>query len=286
MLIADSTDGSRAGRQKVCEICGGLGFLTHDVPPGHELFGVSFKCQCQRDLLNASQIMALAGISDLGPQYAGLDFNTYDLSWPKQEKHAISLSKAFETCRQFANYPLWPASLSEVIPMLTIMGKTGVGKTGLAACIYNFRQDVACPIYAELDRLGKPYTPGAVFVVVPEMLDWLRGGFDSAELDHNERLDMVCMAPFLILDDLGMERQTDFSAEVLDRIINVRSVGLRPTVVTTNLPVDDLPARIRSRLKAGVLLFIDGEDYRQQCQGISASVFLNAFLRSENAEDN
>jgi len=225
------------------------------------------------------QIRALAAISTLGPQYADLTFDNYDLSWPKDRKHRVSLEEALEISRRFAQYPIWqPEVISAVVPFLTIMGKTGVGKTGLAVCMYHFRQDPACVVYQALDDLGQPYTPGAVFVVVPEMLDWLREGYDSnVEMDQQERIGMLYRAPFLILDDLGMERGTEFAAEVLDRIINVRSAEMQPTVVTTNLPVDDLPARIRSRLRSGILVFVDGEDYRVDHQGMSGRRFLDTF---------
>lgn len=77
--------------------------------------------------------------------------------------------------------------------------------------------------------------------------------------DYNERRDEVLhrirMVPFLILDDVGFERNSSFSWEKAFEIINERYAARKPLIVTTNLTKADLEkpadmgcARVYSRL--------------------------------------
>ncbi len=100
---------------------------------------------------------------------------------------------------------------------LMLAGPVGVGKThaAVAACrcaFFDRGQDVA-------------------FWPVVELLDLLRPG-GPAEAMH-EAMDV----DLLILDDLGGERPTDWTAERLYAIVNRRWLEERPTVGTTNLPL-------------------------------------------------
>lgn len=45
-------------------------------------------------------------------------------------------------------------------------------------------------------------------------------------------------APLLIIDDFGMERDTAYSKEKVYTIVNERYLSQRPTIITTNLPIN------------------------------------------------
>lgn len=50
--------------------------------------------------------------------------------------------------------------------------------------------------------------------------------------------------PFLVIDDLGKEQQTAWTASRLYAIVNARDANLRPTVITSNFPVSELADRM------------------------------------------
>jgi DNA replication protein DnaC len=61
-------------------------------------------------------------------------------------------------------------------------------------------------------------------------------------------VERVCKAPVLMLDDLGAERLTPFAEEQLFLPLDHRHRLELPTMVITNLALEDLPPRIGSRL--------------------------------------
>lgn len=141
------------------------------------------------------------------------------------EEQTASLEKAFQAARQFAESPTgW----------LILMGTFGTGKTHLAAAIGNY-------------RLGLGESP--MFVVVPELLDHLRATFSPNSANSYDVLfNQVRTAPLLILDDLGTESATPWAREKLYQIINYRYAAKLPTVITTSASLQEMDARIRSRM--------------------------------------
>ena len=75
----------------------------------------------------------------------------------------------------------------------------------------------------------------------------------------------------LILDDLGMERQTEYSREQIFNIVDGRYLAHKPMIITTNLTLTQLKSpetmaeqRIYDRvLEMCVPVCFDGESLRQ-----------------------
>lgn len=61
----------------------------------------------------------------------------------------------------------------------------------------------------------------------------------------------------LILDDMGVEKATDFVAETLYRIINHRYIHMLPTVITSNLSLQELADRIGERSASRIVEMCD-----------------------------
>jgi DNA replication protein DnaC len=105
-----------------------------------------------------------------------------------------------------------------------LIGLYGCGKTHLAAAIANRRMSM--------------YHERSVFMVVPDLLDYLRAAFNpmsTAPLDV--RFDEIKRAPLLILDDLGMESATPWAREKLFQLLDYRYAARLPTVFTTSISV-------------------------------------------------
>jgi DNA replication protein DnaC len=154
-----------------------------------------------------------------------------------------SVQAAFEAAQRFAEQPEgW----------LVLQGGYGVGKTHLAAAIAN-------------TRLGQ--NRAATFVSVPDLLDHLRSTYaPDSRVTYDELFETIRTAPLLILDDLGTQSSTAWAEEKLYQLFNYRYNARLPTVVTTNLVLDDLDPRLSSRLSDPGLSRIhdiEAPDYRR-----------------------
>lgn len=136
-----------------------------------------------------------------------------------------SLEKALKAATAFADKPKgW----------LVLAGPYGCGKTHLAASIANFRTD-----------LGDP----PIFVTGSDLLDHLRATFDkNSPVSYDRRFDEFRTSQVLILDDLSSQSITPWVREKLHQLINYRYSAELPTVITTAETLDEMDARIRSRM--------------------------------------
>lgn len=117
---------------------------------------------------------------------------------------------------------------------LLFMGPHGAGKTHLAAAIANYRR-------------ARGDTP--TFIVVPDLLDYLRRGFATDEgRSASTAFDEMKTAPLLILDDLDTQTGIAWVRDRLFQLLNYRHTARLPTVITTALSLDDLGERLASRL--------------------------------------
>ncbi len=116
---------------------------------------------------------------------------------------------------------------------LLLLGGFGCGKTHLAAAIAN-----------SVVSMGVP----TLFLTVPDLLDTLRFSYTSEDTTFEQRFDEIRNAPLLVLDDFGTQNATAWAQEKLFQIVNYRYINKLPLVVTTNLDMDEIEARIRSRL--------------------------------------
>ena len=113
-------------------------------------------------------------------------------------------------------------------------GAYGCGKTHLAAAIAN----------ASVHR-GVP----TLFITVPDLLDSLRFAYGNPETTFEARFEEIRNADLLVMDDFGTQNATAWAQEKLFQIINYRYINKLPTVITTNLILDEIESRIRSRLQ-------------------------------------
>lgn len=145
--------------------------------------------------------------------------------------------------------------ISAVTPML-ITGPTGVGKTHQA--------------YGAIRRvMASGIVIGWLASTAPDLYAMLRPkpGADS-EAEFRRWADV----PLLLLDDLGAAKDSEWTEEILYRLVNHRSEQMLPSVITTNLPVLAAPGqpclrletseRVFSRLAECKLVALKGRDRR------------------------
>jgi DNA replication protein DnaC len=222
---------ARSGKERLakpeepCPICKGRGFLTLDVPPGHPDFSKIVPCRCTQARIAAERTQSLRTVSNIG----ALSRMTFDSFMPDgvglSERVRFNLHEAYERSLEFAREPRgW----------LVLLGGYGSGKTHLAAAITNHRVSLGHAV---------------LFVVVPDLLDYLRATFGpSSEAALDERMDAIRESPLLVLDDLGAHNSTPWAQEKLFQILNHRYNGRLPTVITSNQRLEELDPRTTSRL--------------------------------------
>jgi DNA replication protein DnaC len=77
----------------------------------------------------------------------------------------------------------------------------------------------------------------------------------------------------LLLDDLGAEKETEWTQEQLYRVINHRYNEGLPTLIAGNVPLDEIEPRIASRIRdtrIGQVIVLTGPDYRTRPQARKA----------------
>lgn len=131
---------------------------------------------------------------------------------------------------------------------LVFTGPTGTGKTHAATAVYK-------------EMLGNGF---GWWFNVSQAIDCIRDEFRVGKGSQTKR---HMMDPRLVLfDDLGTGNSTEFSLSLLSSVICHRYNEEYPTIVTTNARgLEDFEAidpRIASRLGEGIVLKLEGKDWR------------------------
>lgn len=219
-----------------------MGFLRQDLPVSHPNFGKLQVCVCRQQSIIQSTQQRLFRLSNLD-YFREMTFESFNPAGQVGlgESQLKSLKYAFSQSQHFAqNLKGW----------LLLMGAYGCGKTHLAAAIANFAVELGVP---------------TLFLTVPDLLDWLRFSYDSPEATFEQRFNEIRNIGLLVLDDLGTQNATPWAQEKLYQIINHRYAAKLPVVVTSNLDLDEIDGRIRSRLQDPELVTpvkINAPDFR------------------------
>lgn len=225
-----------------CEICKGTGYVRYDHPVGHPDFGKLQVCACrqlQLDLVAYSKLYAHSQLDELNH----LTFENFE---PRGKgTYAPSLSdtveQAYDAAHQYA---------TQLKGWLLLQGGYGCGKTHLAAAVANFVVELGIP---------------TLFVTAPDLLDLLRFSFNDPETTFEQRFKDFREVRLLILDDFGTHNATAWAQEKFFQILNHRYINKLPLVITTNQDLDEIDARIRSRLQDTKFVHqvtIQAPDYR------------------------
>lgn len=119
---------------------------------------------------------------------------------------------------------------------LFLTGTVGSGKTYLA-----------CAIAKELVIQGKNIR----FKSVPELFEDIRGSFNGKGTEY-EIINRFSKTNYLIIDDLGTEKVSDFTLDRLYLIIDHRYSDELPTIITSNLTLNDIKNKIHDRIASRI----------------------------------
>lgn len=216
-----------------CNICKDTGFVGHE------------KCQCFKQKINDELIKASGlEISKLNT------FSEYDSHIAVDESHKDSLSKLKQLLLKFSEkFPNTNKTL------ITISGKTGVGKTFALECTTS-------------EILKKGYT--ANFLTAFQMNSQFLKYHTCFDANKQSYLNILLEPDLLVIDDLGTEPMlNNVTKEYLCLIISERMLKSKSTLISTNLDagniLDRYGERIFSRLfdkSKSILIRIEGKDLR------------------------
>ena len=157
--------------------------------------------------------------------------------------------KVSDACQRYVE--CWDEMRANNIGVL-FYGSVGTGKSFLASCIGNGLLERQVPVAA---------------TNFPRLLNLLQGTYEKQAL-----LDRLSIYKLLIVDDLGVERDSAYAEEQIFNIIDARSNSELPVIVTTNLTLEEMErpttmqyARIYDRVLAmcPIRLKLAGESRRK-----------------------
>lgn len=169
-------------------------------------------------------------------QAAGLPVRLQDAEFAKAnfdlypEGYKVKARKAFKYVRAYCDNLLSNGDGQG----LFIHGETGTGKSYLLGCVANYLAE----------KMSVKY------VVYADFLDQLRATFSSRDGEDSEQqlVAMVRNVDMLLLDDLGVERPTEFALKSLAQIIDYRYRNKLPLLVTSNFTLEELRERTKNDL--------------------------------------
>lgn len=140
---------------------------------------------------------------------------------------------------------------------LFITGPVGAGKTVLAAKLTMDYIKEVC-ITNEIVDAG--------FITVPNILRNLRAVY-SGHLTEKEVMRPLEETRWMVLDDLGVEKTSEWNLQILYELINTRYENNLVTIFTSNLSLDDIAQKLGDRIASRIsgmakVLELAGQDFR------------------------
>ena len=115
----------------------------------------------------------------------------------------------------------WEEIKSKAMGLL-LWGDVGTGKSFFAGCVANALLDKGVPV---------------LMTNFAKILNSLTGIYPQ---DRNEFINSLNQYSLLIIDDLGVERNSEFALEQVFHVIDSRYRSMKPMIITTNLTLEEL----------------------------------------------
>ncbi len=209
-------------------------------------FKDGFMCSCHKALLKNIAYKKLCSQFPVDK----CTFENFNINYYPDRGDNITplkrMTAVFDYCKNYAD------NFSLHSPGLLMLGNTGLGKTHLSLAI-----------------AGQVIKHGysVIYASAQNILNKLENEkFGRSESSDTEKNLLDC--DLLILDDLGTEFSTQFTVSAIYNIINSRLLASKPTIISTNLSMEQLEATYTQRISSRILseytiLRFDGTDIRQ-----------------------
>lgn len=148
--------------------------------------------------------------SNLGKRFSTRTFENFD---PSQN------GRAYEICKRYVERKIYDTEKCGLI----ICGGYGTGKTHLVASVANAMIDKGIPV---------------LFDTYGGHLEKLKAEFNANEAP--KYLNLMRNVDMLILDDVGKEKQSEWSQSIMFDILNHRYENMKPVIITSNFSDKEL----------------------------------------------
>lgn len=205
-----------------CKFCGDTGYVDGKM------------CDCMKKLLRAEAYNSLNSLTPLSlSTFDSFSLDYYQDSTEESGRKSprIIMEDVLYNCKKYAD------NFSISSPSLVMQGGTGLGKTHISLSIAN-------------TAIQKGF--GVVYCSVNNIITKLeREHFGRGENSNTDRLLLDC--DLLILDDLGTEFKSAFSSAEIYNIVNTRLMTQKPTIISTNLSMQELQERYTERFASRIM---------------------------------
>lgn len=190
-------------------------------------------CGCMKKLLREESYRRLNTLTPLSlSTFESFSLDYYPGKAEEEGKRSPRdiMESVLNNCRKYA------AEFSPSSPSLIMQGGTGLGKTHMSLAVANA-------------VIQKGY--GVVYGSVNNIVNQLeREHFGREDGDSSKSL-LEC--DLLILDDLGTEFRSAFSGAEIYNIVNTRLMTQKPTIISTNLSIQELQERYTERFASRIM---------------------------------
>lgn len=189
-------------------------------------------CDCMKRALRFASYES-SGIAKLMKKQT---FETFSLNYYRSNPEQYeTMKQIFENLRNYANS--FSPSTSDSIMLI---GNTGLGKTHLSSAIAK----------TVIDKGFDVLYVTAVDMISDFERERFGNGYSETEIKDVGRY-FGC--ELLIIDDVGTEVSNQFTVSTLYNVINSRLIKELPTIISTNLGVDDFRKRYWDRITSRIL---------------------------------
>lgn len=140
-----------------------------------------------------------------------------------------------------------------------IKGDVGVGKSHMAVALMRAYLTGIVPEYDDqkkeyyIEGLENDEVDLPLFIEVPELLLRIRDTYSTGSNESEKDIvEYYTRTPYLVLDDLGSEKASEFSTLMLYLIINRRCTQDKITVITSNLDLEEIRDRLSDRISSRI----------------------------------
>lgn len=186
-------------------ICGGTGWYSLNVPPGHPHFARMWPCACQAGALS-ERLQAISG-----------------LSARERQIHLVDILKRGEG----TNSAIRAATivLGRRSGFLTLWGGSGNGKTHILQAVVN-------------EALSQSMK--AIYVTFIDLADWIRDAYNEPpdKTTAHQRLLAICSAHVLCIDEIDKVKESEwtkqFRSDLFDKRYRAALDGVALTLFAMN----------------------------------------------------
>ena len=162
--------------------------------------------------------------SGVSKRLTGVTFNDFKAPC-SHSKHAL------DTCIAYAT----KVKQKELVGAMALIGKCGAGKTMLGVCM--------------IESLGYDAFTSRIKTLSGLTLELKETWRHGSTVSESELIQFYTnQVDFLFIDEIGMQRNSDTEAILLFNIIDGRYNNMLPTVLASNLPIDQFKESVGERI--------------------------------------